>query len=98
MAWPRVSLSVSPGGPPADVSFAKSDALFPPVELRTAIAAGFESQYRVLCFGPFSRLLGVRPISGFLQASWGQTDLELSPQEILNRSDPKAQTRNSKSV
>ncbi len=37
------------------MSFAKSDALFPPVELRTAIAAGFESQYRVLCFGPFSR-------------------------------------------
>src|SRR5208337_4731660 len=25
-----------------------------------------------------------------LRASWGQTDLELSPQEILNRSDPKA--------
>jgi len=24
------------------------------------------------------------------RGSWGQTDLELSPQEILNRSDPKA--------
>jgi hypothetical protein len=39
--------------PPPDMSFAKSDALFPPVELRAAIASGFEAQCRVLCFGPF---------------------------------------------
>ena len=35
------------------MSFAKSDALFPPAELRAVIAAGFEAQCRVLCFGPF---------------------------------------------
>ena len=39
--------------PPPDMSFAKSDALFPPAELRATIAAGFEAQCRVLCFGPF---------------------------------------------
>ena len=39
--------------PPPDMSFAKSDALFPPAELRAVIAAGFEAQCRVLCFGPF---------------------------------------------
>ena len=35
------------------MSFAKSDALFPPAELRAVIAAEFETQCRVLCFGPF---------------------------------------------
>ncbi len=39
--------------PPPHMSFAKSDALFPPAELRAAIASGFEAQCRVLCFGPF---------------------------------------------
>ena len=39
--------------PPPDMSFARSDALFPPPDLRAAIAAGFEAQCRVLCFGPF---------------------------------------------
>ncbi len=39
--------------PPPDMSFAKSDALFPPGELRAVIAADFEAQCRVLCFGPF---------------------------------------------
>jgi hypothetical protein len=37
--------------------------------------------------------VGGRPIQrhyGPAVPSWGQTDLELSPQEILNRSDPKA--------
>lgn len=38
---------------PPDMSFANSDALFPPTELRAAIAAGFEAHCRVLCFGPF---------------------------------------------
>jgi hypothetical protein len=39
--------------PPSDMTFAKSDTLFPPVEIRVVIAAGFEAQCRVLCFGPF---------------------------------------------
>ena len=38
---------------PPGMSFARSDALFPPAELRAVIAAGFEAQCRVLCFGPF---------------------------------------------
>ncbi len=38
---------------PPGMSFAKSDALFPPAELRAVITAGFEAQCRVLCFGPF---------------------------------------------
>jgi hypothetical protein len=38
---------------PHGMSFGKSDALFPPAELRAVIAAGFEAQCRVLCFGPF---------------------------------------------
>lgn len=37
---------------PLEMSFAKSDALFPPSELSTVIASGFEAQCRVLCFGP----------------------------------------------
>jgi hypothetical protein len=39
--------------PPPGMSFAKSDALFPSANLRAAIAAGFEAQCRVLCFGPY---------------------------------------------
>jgi Nucleotidyl transferase AbiEii toxin, Type IV TA system len=39
--------------PPPDMTFAKSDALFPPAEIRAVIATGFEAQCRVLCFGPF---------------------------------------------
>jgi len=38
--------------PPPEMSFAKSDALFPPADLRAVIATGFEAQCRVLCFGP----------------------------------------------
>ena len=38
--------------PPLEMSFAKSDALFPPGDLRAVIATGFEAQCRVLCFGP----------------------------------------------
>jgi hypothetical protein len=52
---------------PPDMSFAKSDALFPPEKLRAVIAASFEAQCRVLCFGPFpswdevqERLEGIR--------------------------------------
>ena len=54
---------------PPGMSFAKSDALFPPAELRAIIAAGFEAQCRVLCFGPFpgwddvqARLDGLREL------------------------------------
>jgi hypothetical protein len=42
--------------PPAGMSFAKSDALFPQGDLRSVIASGFEAQCRVLCFGPFPNL------------------------------------------
>ena len=35
------------------MGFARSDALFPPAELRAVIASEFEKQCRVLCFGPF---------------------------------------------
>lgn len=38
--------------PPPGMSFAKSDALFPPAELRAALAAAFDRQCKVLCFGP----------------------------------------------
>jgi hypothetical protein len=37
---------------PPNMSFANSDALFPPAELRAIIAAAIEQQCRVLCFGP----------------------------------------------
>ena len=39
--------------PPPGMSFAKSDAQFPPAELGAVLAAEFEKQCRVLCFGPF---------------------------------------------
>lgn len=38
--------------PPPDMTFARSDALFPAAELRAALAGEFERQCRVLCFGP----------------------------------------------
>jgi hypothetical protein len=37
---------------PPGMSFAKSDALVLLADLREVIAAGFEAQCRVLCFGP----------------------------------------------
>jgi hypothetical protein len=39
--------------PPPDMSFAKSDALFPTGPLQEAIAKVFAEQCRLLCFGPF---------------------------------------------
>jgi hypothetical protein len=55
--------------PPPGMTFAQSDALFPPTELGAVIAAGFEAQCRVLCFGPFpswaevrARLEGIREL------------------------------------
>lgn len=38
---------------PPDMSFAKSDALFPQVDLEQVLAAEFEKQCRILCFGTF---------------------------------------------
>jgi hypothetical protein len=46
--------------PPPEMTFAKSDALFPPADLSTMIGAGFEAQCRVLCFGPFPTWLEVQ--------------------------------------
>jgi hypothetical protein len=38
---------------PEEMSFSNSDALFPPGELAAAIAAEYESQCRLLCYGPY---------------------------------------------
>jgi len=35
------------------MSFARSDALFPPAELAVAIGAEYEEQCRLLCYGPY---------------------------------------------
>jgi hypothetical protein len=37
---------------PPGMTFAQSDALFPPAELRAVLAVEFEKQCRILCFGP----------------------------------------------
>jgi len=52
--YDRVSTAHFPKSyvPPPQMSFAGSDALFPPAGLRATIAAAFEAQCRVLCFGP----------------------------------------------
>jgi hypothetical protein len=52
--YDRISVKHFPKSyvPPPDMSFAKSDALFPAAELRAAIARDFEAQCRILCFGP----------------------------------------------
>jgi len=39
--------------PPDEMSFARSDALFPPAELAAAIGAEYEEQCRKLCYGPY---------------------------------------------
>jgi hypothetical protein len=38
---------------PEDMSFAKSDALFPPAELAGVIGSEYDRQCKVLCYGPF---------------------------------------------
>jgi hypothetical protein len=35
------------------MSFARSDALFPPPELAVTIGAEYEAQCRQLCYGPY---------------------------------------------
>jgi len=54
---------------PDDMSFAKSDALFPPAELAATIAAEYDEQCKVLCYGRYPsweeiqvRLLNLRPL------------------------------------
>jgi hypothetical protein len=53
--YDRISIQHFPKSyvPPPDMLFARSDALFPPADLRAALAAEFEAQCRVLCFGPY---------------------------------------------
>jgi hypothetical protein len=52
--YDRISTASFPRSyaPPPDMSFANSDALFPHAALRAVIAADFNAQCRVLCFGP----------------------------------------------
>jgi predicted nucleotidyltransferase component of viral defense system len=38
---------------PEDMRFANSDALFPPSELSATIGAEYESQCKILCYGPY---------------------------------------------
>jgi hypothetical protein len=54
---------------PDGMRFANSDALFPPAALATAIAAEYQTQCRMLCYGAFpswdavqARLLELRPL------------------------------------
>ncbi len=37
---------------PDEMSFSKSDALFPPPDLAASIGAAYEAQCRMLCYGP----------------------------------------------
>ena len=41
--------------PPIDLTFANSVALCPPANLSTLLAAEFETQCKILCFGPFPK-------------------------------------------
>ena len=38
---------------PKGMSFSQSDALFPPQSIRASLAADYNAQCAVLCFGPF---------------------------------------------
>lgn len=53
--YDRISTQFFPKSyvPPPDMSFAKSDALFPGPDLRAVIATAVETQCRLLCFGSF---------------------------------------------
>jgi hypothetical protein len=52
--YDRISMESFPKSyvPSPEMSFAKSDALFPSAGLRASIAADFEAQCRILFFGP----------------------------------------------
>jgi hypothetical protein len=45
---------------PEDMSFARSDALFPPTELAALIAGEYEGQCRLLCYGPYPSWAGIQ--------------------------------------
>jgi hypothetical protein len=54
---------------PEGMSFAKSEAPFPPVDLAASIGLAYEGQCRLLCYGPYPtwaeiqmRLLGLRTV------------------------------------
>jgi hypothetical protein len=54
---------------PEGMSFANSDALFPPAELVKVIGAEYEAQCTMLCYGPYpswedvqARLLEIRDL------------------------------------
>ncbi|MGO9256712.1 MAG: nucleotidyl transferase AbiEii/AbiGii toxin family protein [Bryobacteraceae bacterium] len=49
---------------PDEMSFAKSDALFPPAGLAADIRAEYETQCRMLCYGPYPTWAEVHPIPG----------------------------------
>ncbi|MFL5328669.1 MAG: nucleotidyl transferase AbiEii/AbiGii toxin family protein [Gemmataceae bacterium] len=55
--YDRVSRKHFPAGyvPPTSMSFAQSEALFPPTGLRAILAPEFERQCKVLCFGTIPR-------------------------------------------
>lgn len=38
---------------PEGISFAKSDALFPPADLAKIISVEYEAQCKLLCYGPY---------------------------------------------
>lgn len=45
---------------PAKMRFANSDALFPPADLAATLAAGYTTQCRLLCYGPYPSWAGVQ--------------------------------------
>jgi predicted nucleotidyltransferase component of viral defense system len=45
---------------PEDMSFAHSDALFPPAKLASTISTEYESQCKMLCYGPYPSWLEVQ--------------------------------------
>jgi hypothetical protein len=54
---------------PEGMSFAKSDALFPPADLAKIVSVEYEAQCRLLCYGPYplwekvqARLLEIRDL------------------------------------
>lgn len=54
---------------PDEMSFARSDALFPPADLSAVISAEYDTQCKMLCYGPYpswaeiqSRLLSLREL------------------------------------
>ncbi len=64
---------------PDDMSFANSDALFPPADLMATLGAEYEAQCRVLCYGPHPSWTEVQ--ARFLEIRvllWFQVRLQIS--------------------